>query len=73
MKDFLIIAAIAVPIGWGIGTVWKHLDSNPKNCYTFAPVQTSSHIRLNSCTGEAHMVFKDGKGGFEWVRVNDGK
>lgn len=41
-----------------------------QDCYTFHAVQ-NSHIRMNTCTGEAHMVFKDGKGGFEWVRVNE--
>lgn len=41
----------------------------PTQCHTFQRTETS-HIRLNSCTGEAHIVVR-GANGFEWQRIND--
>lgn len=73
MKELLLIAAISisVPVGFGIGAYWKNIDK-PKTdtatqCYTFQSTGTS-HIRLNSCTGEAHIVVR-GPNGFEWQRI----
>lgn len=39
----------------------------PVTCHTFAPTD-SSHIRLNQCTGEAHIIVR-GTEGFEWRAV----
>lgn len=46
-----------------------HLIPHKAECYTFNPAD-NSHIRLNSCTGEAHVVVR-GPNGFEWQRIND--
>lgn len=42
-------------------------QSSPQDCHTFERTDTS-HIRLNSCTGEAHVIVR-GPNGFEWQRV----
>lgn len=39
----------------------------PKSCYTIDRA-ASSHIRLNNCTGEAHVIVRGGNG-FEWQVV----
>ena len=41
----------------------------PQNCHTFQPTD-SSHIRMNTCTGDAHVIVR-GPNGFEWRVVND--
>lgn len=59
---FLMVGVIFITV------VPKQFDQ-PAACHTFAPTDTS-HIRMNTCTGEAHIIVR-GDEGFEWQRVND--
>ena len=47
------------------------LETSKTSCYQVIPVQEYSHMRINTCTGETHVVFKDGQGGFEWGLVSE--
>lgn len=56
-----------------VGVIFISVTIKPLNdkplCHTFQPTD-SSHIRMNNCTGEAHIIVR-GPEGFEWQRVND--
>lgn len=67
--ESLFIAAIMLLIG---SSAFMYLDekiiSNGNvSCHTFQRTDTS-HIRLNSCTGEAHVIVR-GPNGFEWQKI----
>lgn len=66
MSDYIGISVLLAVLCALVFT--SHYMDKPMPCYTFHAVQ-NSHMRTNTCTGEAHMVFKDGKGGFEWQRI----
>ena len=66
MKALIVFSVCFALIG-AVVVASNYLDNRP--CHTFQRTDTS-HIRLNSCTGEAHVIVR-GAEGFEWQRVND--
>ena len=62
--------AIALLVIFIVVAAVTHLivrEPSAKECHTFQRTDTS-HIRLNSCTGEAHVVVR-GPNGFEWQKI----
>lgn len=51
--------------GYAIYTNPRYVEK--EQCHTFASTGTS-HIRMNNCTGDAHIIVR-GPNGFEWQRV----
>lgn len=68
MNNVIIAIFVTVVTLFFMGAfAMKSQIETPKSCYTFQRTDTS-HIRLNSCTGEAHVIVR-GVNGFEWQRV----
>lgn len=65
MSDYIGISVLLAVLGALVFT--SHYMDKPTQCHTFQRTDTS-HIRLNSCTGEAHIVVR-GPNGFEWQAV----
>lgn len=64
--NYLIVVLLITTIGF---LAYSAFVKNQAPCFSFAPTD-SSHIRMNTCTGEAHVIVR-GANGFEWQHVND--
>lgn len=64
MKALVVFSVCFALIG-AVVLASNYFENRP--CYVF-DVAASSHIRMNKCTGESHVIVR-GPNGFEWQKV----